>query len=155
MSFGSLCLSDEELPPVWSKKEETDACYDTCVGLVVGAVKEDVERDKKKKQKDGAGVGVVFGTHNWKSCDEVLSALVKNGLGRGEEQDKVVLGEEVTERVAIAQLFGMSDDLTNRMVRRTVSDVPFMLKYVLVSCLSSAGMITEFYGKVCAVWGVG
>lgn len=125
----SLCLSDEELPPVWSEKEETDACYDACVGLVVGAVKEDVERDRKK-EGEGVGVGVVFGTHNWKSCDEVLNAIVRNGMGRG-EKDKVVLGEEVTGRVAIAQLFGMSDDLTNRMVRRTVSDVPLMLKYVL------------------------
>lgn len=123
---------------MWSEKEETDACYDACVGLLVGAVREDVERErdgKKEEEGVGVGVGVVFGTHNWKSCDEVLSALVRNGLGRGQDKDKdkVVLGEEVTERVAIAQLFGMSDDLTNRMVRRTVSDAPLMLKYVLDS----------------------
>jgi proline dehydrogenase len=141
----SLSLSDEEKPPVWEVKSETDACYDSCVAVLVDAVKKDIDKNRRSVQEKKTdamggvmGVGVLFGTHNWKSCQEIVRRLVESGLARpagqvkGQEGqgERVRLGEEVTERVAVAQLFGMSDDLTNWLVRRTVSDAPFIIKWV-------------------------
>ncbi|KXN86159.1 Proline dehydrogenase 1, mitochondrial [Leucoagaricus sp. SymC.cos] len=83
-------------------------------------------------------IGILFGTHNWESAKLILAELVRNGLTeplpeeRGPEDGEVVVGiqPEVVERVAIAQLFGMSDDLTQYLVNRTKADTPFIIKYV-------------------------
>ncbi len=75
-------------------------------------------------------IGVLFGTHNWKSCGLILDELVSCGLGKQQqqqplsitspplslirteeegmaEQEKVVvIDEDVSERIAIGQLYG-------------------------------------------------
>lgn len=51
---------------------------------------------------------MLFGTHNWESCDLILDELVKEGLAEkvvGEE-NVVSLDEDVTERLTMGQLFG-------------------------------------------------
>jgi len=47
-----------------------------------------------------------------------------------EGNDVIRIGTDVTERLAIGQLFGMSDALTNSLVDRTRSLSPFVIKYV-------------------------
>lgn len=53
----------------------------------------------------------MFGTHNWNSCKLVLDRLLERGLARQEgmtENGEAVLriGDAVTERLALAQLYG-------------------------------------------------
>lgn len=83
-------------------------------------------------------VGILFGTHNWESAKLVLAELTKNGLAEALldekrlEDNETIIGikPEVVERVAIAQLYGMSDDLTQYLVNRTKASTPFIIKYV-------------------------
>ncbi|KAI5900595.1 FAD-linked oxidoreductase [Schizophyllum commune H4-8] len=90
-------------------------------------------------------IGVLFGTHNWASCAGILSALEERGLGKretvprgqGESADgPLVLDREVTGRVTIGQLYGMSDDLTESVAARVRSGEPFVIKYVPYGALS-------------------
>ncbi|KAL1714374.1 FAD-linked oxidoreductase-like protein [Schizophyllum commune] len=90
-------------------------------------------------------IGVLFGTHNWASCAGILGALEKSGLGykesvsggEGQKADgPLVLDREVTGRVTIGQLYGMSDDLTESVAARVKSGEPFVIKYVPYGALS-------------------
>ena len=111
----SLSISPDALPPVWSTKDETDACYNKCANILLDAVAEDVQRKERKSwfgRDEGTKtplVGVLFGTHNWGSCRIILQQLVAKGLARadGDAPDAIVtIGDEITERVALAQLYG-------------------------------------------------
>lgn len=112
-------VSPDDLPPVWFTKPETDACYDRCVGLLLDAVAADVTPESSWLGKEEAStraptIGVLFGTHNWTSCRLVLDRLVEKGLAKAEratpEHEPIVrIGSEVTERVALAQLYGVSN----------------------------------------------
>lgn len=94
-------LSPEDKPPTFSSKQETDAAYDRCVSVLVGQVaSESVPK-----------VGVMFGTHNWKSCKLVLDEIVRVGLGKEVDLPisrgkKIVVSEQVAKRVCMAQLYG-------------------------------------------------
>lgn len=133
----TLSISPEPVPPVWLVKEDSDACYNACVAMLVGAVAQDL-RARRTQQP---GVGVLFGTHNWRSCDVVLDELVRAGLatrdavpllhgGDGESKVKevVAIPDEVCERVTMGQLYGMSDALTDSIVERTRTSTPFVIK---------------------------
>lgn len=133
----TLSISPEPVPPVWLVKEDSDACYNACVAMLVGAVAQDL-RARRAQQP---GVGVLFGTHNWRSCDVVLDELVRAGLatrdavpqvgaGDGESKVKEVvsIADEVCERVTMGQLYGMSDALTESIVERTRTSMPFVIK---------------------------
>ena len=100
----TLSISPDAFPPVWTLKEESDRCYNECAKVLLGKIQEDIE--KKKGQR----MGVLFGTHNWESCRLILHELVERGLGRnvgeGGEELVVSMGDEVTERLTMGQLFG-------------------------------------------------
>ena len=56
-------------------------------------------------------LGILFGSHNWDSCKLILDSLLLKGLANveGQTQDGeaiVRIGDEVTERVTMAQLYG-------------------------------------------------
>lgn len=100
---------------MWSTKPETDACYNKCVDILVDAVAADVAPRSSWFGKSSAAqaptVGVLFGTHNWESCRRVLNRLVDKGLatadGATPDRESIVrIGSEVTERIALAQLYG-------------------------------------------------
>jgi proline dehydrogenase len=98
----SLSISKEVDPPVWLTKAETDECYEKCTKVLVDAVKADIERGGKPR------IGVLFGTHNWGSCRNVLEGLVSAGLAVRDERDGVLrIADEVPERVCFGQLYGM------------------------------------------------
>jgi len=82
-------------------------------------------------------VGVIFGTHNWASSELILGELVNNGLAHenaartdGNRKGTVTVPSDVAERFAFGQLYGMSDSLTNYLVRRIKSTTPCVIKYV-------------------------
>lgn len=59
-------------------------------------------------------IGVLFGTHNWDSCSLILKELLRNGLAVEEfvvpdsnSTGRIKVGQEVVERVAIGQLYGL------------------------------------------------
>lgn len=96
-------------------KELTDDCYDRCVKMLVGAVRDDLSaRGRGKRAGKLVGlptIGVLFGTHNWKSCDLILDELVRNGLAVresvGEGETVVSIDDDVAESVTLGQLYGM------------------------------------------------
>ncbi len=70
--------------------------------MLIGKLKEDLGRKAQT-------MGILFGTHNWTSCELILKELVVTGLAKrveGEEEEVMSLGDEVTERLTIGQLFG-------------------------------------------------
>ncbi|KAI0761176.1 FAD-linked oxidoreductase [Trametes elegans] len=123
-----LSISPDNMPPVWLHKDETDSCYDSSVRLLISLVREDVERCAKGAP--GPSVGALFGTHNWDSANLVVDELVKQGLAAPDETGGVKISDAAMKRVAVAQLYGMSDALTNHLVDRTRSASPFVLKYL-------------------------
>ncbi|KAI0038960.1 FAD-linked oxidoreductase [Auriscalpium vulgare] len=121
-------LSPAPHPPVWATKPETDRCYDASARALVLALR-----------TTPAHVGVLFGTHNRSSCGVILDELVRQGLARREiegDAEVVRVREDVAERATIAQLYGMSDALTNHLVETTRSSAPFVIKYVPYGALS-------------------
>ncbi|KAL0945593.1 hypothetical protein HGRIS_014752 [Hohenbuehelia grisea] len=200
----SLSISPDDHPPVWERKEDTDACYNTCVKMLIDAVAADLggghavvpdkvdvvpvspeqarswissaaawrpvwpaswswpgaETSRTVVQLDDADtsslaatrraprtlptIGVLFGTHNWASCRLIFDELVSRGLAVregatpiDESGDYIVrVGEDVTERVTIGQLYGMSNALTDHLVARTRSASPLIIKYVPYGALS-------------------
>ncbi|KAJ4485303.1 FAD-linked oxidoreductase [Lentinula aciculospora] len=156
----SLSISPDPLPPVWTSKNETDRCYNECVKMLVGWVKDDIHsatstassaltvsvanwfanKDHSERPRLPK-ISVLFGTHNWSSVKLIFSELVETRLasiaGENEEGEAVLkLADEVTERVTLGQLYGMSDDLTNYIVHRTISNSPMVIKYVPYGALS-------------------
>ncbi|PSR71121.1 hypothetical protein PHLCEN_2v12967 [Hermanssonia centrifuga] len=148
----SLSISPDALPPVWSTKQETDTCYNECARLLIETLAADIKNSNASRQShswsslfglfgSNSGrskvptLGILFGTHNWTSCRLVLDELLKRGLASVEgvtvEGEPIVkIGGEVTERLTMAQLYGMHDHLTNYLVERTRTSSPFVIKYV-------------------------
>jgi len=124
----ALSISPDPLPPVWPTKPETDACYNDCARLLVSRVRADV--DAQRAGRAGPALGVLFGTHNWQSCALILDELAAHGLARKDADGRLRIAGEAAERVAVAQLYGMSDALTDHLVDRTRSEAPFVLKYI-------------------------
>ena len=96
---------------MWLAKEKTDACYDASVRLLIALVREDVQACARTGRPPS--IGALFGTHNWDSANLVVDELVKQGLAQKEKdtaggEDKVVIGEDAMQRVAVAQLYGAS-----------------------------------------------
>ncbi|KZT08997.1 FAD-linked oxidoreductase [Laetiporus sulphureus 93-53] len=128
-SSHSLSISPDPQPPVWSTKPETDACYNESVVMLLQQVRKDIDGEAPR-------IGVFFGTHNWGSCDLILDQLLKLGIARKDETGTVAMPVETTERVAIGQLYGMCDALSNSLVERTRCDSPFVLKYLPYGALA-------------------
>ncbi|KZV77589.1 FAD-linked oxidoreductase [Peniophora sp. CONT] len=158
---GSPSISPDPLSPIWPNKQATDACYALCTKLVLGCIVEDVRASTRAKgwlssirghRNSGVpSVAVLFGTHNWDSCRQVLQQLEDLGLARpvalipAESQpegyllpDEPVLSipDDVANRITLSQLYGMSDALTNYIVSRTRTSSPMVLKYLPYGGLS-------------------
>ncbi|EIW86232.1 FAD-linked oxidoreductase [Coniophora puteana RWD-64-598 SS2] len=149
----SSSISPDPEPPVWPTKPDTDACFDACAAVLVSRVARSIKGKQERGSATPVPVGVLFGTHNWASCDRVLEGLVGEGVarkemveeggehesserGNGKEREVIVLPETVTELVAFGQLLGMSDALTDHIIHRTRSAAPCALKYVPYGALA-------------------
>ncbi|KAL2814978.1 FAD-linked oxidoreductase-like protein [Aspergillus granulosus] len=98
----------EGLGPVWATKEETDASYNYGIEKALATIHDQVGKTGR------SSVGVVFATHNSTSTDLAIRLLEKYGMAK-HEGDKLVISNEVAGSIAFAQLYGMKDDLTNRI----------------------------------------
>ena len=117
----SKSISPDQHPPTYPSKEATDAAYDACARVLVEEVARDVERGPVHS---GTGVvpriAVLFGTHNWRSVRLVLDEILRLGLAEevvdsnkvegkkdgSNPEKKLVLSEEVRQRISMAQLYG-------------------------------------------------
>lgn len=98
----SPSISPDPHPPVWETKPETDNCYNLCAKMLVDVIKPDVS-----SEPTAPSIGVLFATHNWESANLILDEITKSGLAKEEGNTGVLtVGDEVTERVTIAQLYG-------------------------------------------------
>ncbi|KAI0641100.1 FAD-linked oxidoreductase [Trametes meyenii] len=122
-----LSISPDNMPPVWLTKDETDSCYNSAVRLLVSLAREDAE--KCSRGSPGPAIGAMFGTHNRESANLVIDELEKQGLATT-GQNGVWISDAAMQRVAVAQLYGMCDALTDHLVSRTRSASPFVLKYL-------------------------
>ena len=85
-------------PPVWLAKTDSDACYDACARVLVREV---------AATPASPSLAVLFGTHNWESCDNVLREMIDAGLARVEGK-RIRIKEEAEGRVVFGQLYGAS-----------------------------------------------
>lgn len=124
----SFPVSPDVLPPVWLFKAETDACYNEAVRTLISRIYDDFSPKDRTTESDGKKsclslsrsprVGVLFGTHNWDSCDVILNTLVGCGLASKEVipetngrirsgiTEVVRITPDVAEQVTIGQLYG-------------------------------------------------
>ena len=106
---GSVGISPDPCPPVHPSKPDTDACYNECAALLVRAIADDVKSSPGRAPR----IGVLFGTHNWTSCETILGELVHNGLAHrivagADEHHRgtVTVLPDVAERLTFGQLYG-------------------------------------------------
>ncbi|BCS30173.1 uncharacterized protein APUU_80476S [Aspergillus puulaauensis] len=96
--------------PVWGTKAETDASFNYGVEKALRAV-------SKQIQESGCSVlGAVFATHNSCSVDLGIRLLEEYGLAERRSDGKLIVSNEAAGSVAFGQLYGMKDDLTNKIV---------------------------------------
>lgn len=80
---------------------------------------------------------VIFATHNADSVDTIIDKLQKYGLVDPTEDDRLRLKDSVAGKVFIAQLYGMRDDLSDKVVEKFDSrGIPMSLKYVAYGTLA-------------------
>ncbi|KAH7907860.1 FAD-linked oxidoreductase, partial [Hygrophoropsis aurantiaca] len=152
----------EPLPPVWSTKAETDACFDACAEMLLRVVRDDVAAAAPLQTStaqastasiggasDAAPLAVLFGTHNRASCLRILDGLVRLGLAsptatrtNALERGAIRPAAALRARLAFGQLYGMSDALSDELVRRMGGaelgggDGPWVIKYVPYGALT-------------------
>ncbi|RDW70301.1 hypothetical protein BP5796_08698 [Coleophoma crateriformis] len=108
--------------PVWSSKAETDASYNFGIEETLATVANQVQETGKSK------LCAVFATHNAISIDLAIQLLEKYELAKHRSEDNMlVVSSEAAGSIAFAQLYGMKDDLTNRIVGYTTTKSGFPL----------------------------
>lgn len=94
-------------------KPSTDMAYNNSITTIISTLSHQLNSIEPHK-----ALSVVFGTHNPESCDLVISNLVKYGLATrttASEDSLLRLRDDVVGKVYVAQLYGMKDDLTDKM----------------------------------------
>lgn len=94
-------------------KPSTDMAYNNSIATIISTLSHQLNSTEPHK-----ALSVVFGTHNSESCDLVISNLVKYGLASpaaNPESSLLRLRDDVVGKVYVAQLYGMKDDLTDKM----------------------------------------
>lgn len=127
--FETEAAPSSEKCPVWNTKIETDRCFNSCAEILVTVLQENVLKK--------TSLGILFGTHNADSCNKILHKLVESGLAEHDVEGRFILKGGAAEHLAIAQLYGMSDALTDSLIDRVRSDTPFIIKYIPYGPLSS------------------
>ncbi|KAF2152721.1 FAD-linked oxidoreductase [Myriangium duriaei CBS 260.36] len=110
--------------PVWSTKAETDASYDYGVAKAIETIAQQI---RKRGRSD---VSVVFATHNSHSVDKGLRLFEEWGLAvccKDKDRDQLVVRKETAGCVAFAQIYGLRDDLTNRIAGSAATEDGFPL----------------------------
>ncbi|OQD66906.1 hypothetical protein PENPOL_c004G09359 [Penicillium polonicum] len=108
--------------PVWETKSETDASYNYGVEKTLSTVAEQIQKTGHSR------ISVVFATHNSISIDRGIELLEKYGMAKRQgETNKLVVSGEIAGSIAFAQLYGMKDDLTNKITGSLTAEGGFPL----------------------------
>lgn len=91
-----ISVNKAPVPPVWVVKSETDTNYDRCARILV---------DRVSDQVGIPPFGIMFATHNQRSCELVLQALVEKGLAKA-NGDQLDVSPHVGNQIQFAQLYG-------------------------------------------------
>ena len=103
--------------PVWATKAETDATFNHGIDKTLATVADQV------RQTGHSRIGAVFAMHNSLSIDHGIKSLEHYRLGRRiQGDDRLHLSPEAASSFAFAQLYGMKDDLTKRVVASLITD---------------------------------
>ena len=115
----------EEGSVVWPTKEDTDKSYD-------GTMEKAISRIAAQVRSNGsARFGAVFATHNAHSVDKAVQLLEQTGfLAKQPRSGMLVLDQNIANSVTFAQLFGMKDDLSNKITGSltSVNGLPLVVK---------------------------
>ena len=106
-----LSAKKAPVPPVWTIKSETDTTYNRCARMLVDRI------------SDQAGIprfGIMFATHNRRSCEFILEALVEKGLVKPND-DQLDVSPHVGNQIQFAQLYG---EYLSRFVLEVVAKPP-------------------------------
>lgn len=111
--------------PIWPNKAATDKAYNESLSKVFAVLSKQLNSSNPE-----LALSVVFGTHNPESVDRFLSELKSSGLA--EPKNGILkLRQDARGKVFIAQLFGMRDDLTDKVAEGLDSGgLPVALKYI-------------------------
>ncbi|KAH7103186.1 FAD-linked oxidoreductase [Auriculariales sp. MPI-PUGE-AT-0066] len=146
-------------PPVWEKIEDTDATYAACTSILLDAVQKDVFSKcswycRWSPASTNLGIGLLFGTHNARSAAGVVHGLLARELAvttepvsdavklipipaavaaqvKPDEVPFIEIDGKVADRVAIGQLYGMCDWLTDKLSERVKAPSPFVIKFYI------------------------
>ncbi|GAA6039394.1 hypothetical protein JCM8097_002835 [Rhodosporidiobolus ruineniae] len=122
-------------PPVWSTKPETDQSYYDGMELGCKAIRKHIDQPLSH-----ADLGFIAATHNELSVDQAFELISKHSLGEKESDGSYRLSDEVSTRLSFAQLYGMKDNLTNRIAGMLKSEtgLPLVCKSMSYGDLDEA-----------------
>ncbi|KAI8720292.1 Proline dehydrogenase [Fusarium sp. LHS14.1] len=110
---------------VWPTKEETDASFNYGVEKTLSTIADQVRSTGHSR------IGAVFATHNSISVDLGIKLMEEHGLAhRKTGSERLWVTNEAAGSVAFAQIYGMKDDLTNRIAGSLASEggLPLVVK---------------------------
>ncbi|WWD18940.1 hypothetical protein CI109_103396 [Kwoniella shandongensis] len=126
--------------PIWPDKPATDVAYNNSINTVLTTLARQLTSSHPER-----ALSVVFGTHNPDSCDLITEGLKSVGLVDEVADGRLRLRDGAKGRIGVAQLYGMKDDLTDRMAARFVYEgVPIAIKYIAYGKLSE---VMPFLGR--------
>ncbi|KAL7423446.1 proline dehydrogenase [Cryptotrichosporon argae] len=131
--------------PIWPNKPATDECYNASLRLLISTMKAQLQ-----SRRPELALSLVFGTHNADSVDLVIERLEAEQLatrtaGEGAAAGRLRLKDEVKGKVSVAQLYGMRDDLSDKIVDAfEPSNMPIALKYIAYGKLAE---VIPFLGR--------
>ncbi|WRT68256.1 uncharacterized protein IL334_005232 [Kwoniella shivajii] len=132
--------SREGADPIWPDKPATDLSYNGSITTIISTLSSQLASSKP----EGA-LSVIFGTHNPGSCDLICDGLKEAGLATELEDGRLQLRDDVKGKIGVAQLYGMKDDLTDRMASKFVFDGrPVAIKYIAYGKLAE---VMPFLGR--------
>ncbi|KAE8362688.1 FAD-linked oxidoreductase [Aspergillus caelatus] len=115
----------EGLGPVWPTKADTDASFNYGIEKTLSTVADQIQQTGQSR------ISVVFATHNSISIDLGIKLLEKYGMAKRQPgEDILVISSEAAGSIAFAQLYGMKDDLTNKITGSvtTAGGFPLVVK---------------------------
>ncbi|KAL4739372.1 FAD-linked oxidoreductase-like protein [Aspergillus similis] len=110
------------LGPVWPTVEETHASYNYGIQRTISTIAEQIKNNGHPK------IGAVFATHNSISIDLAIKLLEQNRMAkRIDDGKRLTLSNEIAGSIAFAQLYGMKDELTNKITGSVTTATGFPL----------------------------
>ncbi|KAJ4170914.1 proline dehydrogenase [Fusarium falciforme] len=111
--------------PVWSTKEETDTSFNYGVEKTLSTIADQLRSTGHSR------IRVVFATHNSISVDVGIKLMEEHGLAQRETgNERLWVTNGAAGSIAYAQIYGMKDDLTNRIAGSLASEsgLPLVVK---------------------------